>query len=74
MLSSWPGSKLDRWTDKVWYSVRYDADFKNVCVDKRPMDCDFFHAPLGNKGCEYKKRTIVYDEEKLSGAYQSDDF
>lgn len=36
VLEAWPGSKLDRWTDRAWYSFRYDADFKNVTVDKRP--------------------------------------
>ncbi len=64
VLHDWSGSKLDRWTDKVWYSVRYDTDFKNVIVERRPMDCDFFHAPLGDKGCEYKKDVLVFDEEQ----------
>ncbi len=64
LLDSWPGSKLDRWTDRAWYSFKYDADFKNVTVDKRPLDCDFFHAPLGGKGCQYNKRTNVFGEEQ----------
>ena len=51
LLTGWSGSNLDKWTDRVWYSFRYDTDFKNVIVDKRPMDCDFLHAPLGAKGC-----------------------
>jgi len=63
-LQAWPGSKLDRWTDRVWYSYRYDTDFKNVNVNKRPLDCDFFHAPVGSKGCEYEKRTNVFGNEQ----------
>lgn len=64
LLESWPGSALDRWTDKVWYSERYDAAFANIAVEKRPADCDFMRAPLGGKGCEYKKRTIVFGDDK----------
>ncbi len=64
LFEGWPGSKLDRWTDKVWQSFRYDADFKNITVEKRPLGCDFFHAPLGSKGCKYKKRTIVFADKQ----------
>ena len=63
-LEGWSGSKPDRWTDKVWYSLRYDSDSKNVTVDTRPRDCDFFHAPLGGKGCRYQKRTNVFGAEQ----------
>jgi hypothetical protein len=31
---------------------------KNVTVEPRPSDCDFIHAPLGDKGCHYKKMPI----------------
>jgi|ERR1017187_7140409 hypothetical protein len=55
LLESWPGSGWDRWTDKAWYSVRYDAAFADITVEYRPVDCDFMHAPLGDKGCSYKK-------------------
>ncbi len=61
---SWSGSKLDRWTDRVWYSSKYGATWKNVDVQKRPFDCDFFHAPIGDKGCHYKKNTDFFDNEK----------
>jgi len=59
LLDAWSGSTVDRWTDKVWCSLRYDAEFKNITVEKRPLDCDFLHVPMGGKGCWYKKRTIV---------------
>jgi hypothetical protein len=49
-LEGWPGSKLDRWTDKVWYSSSRNADFKNIRVEKRPSDCDFFHAQIAVDG------------------------
>jgi hypothetical protein len=63
-FEGWSGSKLDRWTDKVWYSFADSAEFKNITVNKRPSDCDFFYAPLGNKGCQYKKRTNVFGDEQ----------
>jgi hypothetical protein len=67
LLESWPGSGPDRWTDKAWCSVRYGAEFANITVEKRPLDCDFVHAPFGAKGCHYEKRTSVFgDEERQS--------
>jgi hypothetical protein len=61
---SWSGSKLDRFTDRCWYSVRYEADWANVHIERRPSDCDFIHAPLGNKGCSYKKSTNIFADDE----------
>jgi hypothetical protein len=65
-LGDWPGSWSDKWTDKAWYSVRYSANFNNITVEKRPLDCDFSYAPMGNKGCQYKKRTDIFGDEQRS--------
>ncbi len=70
LLDSWPGSHLDRWTDKAWYSFRYSADLKNVTVDKRPLDCDFFYAPVGDKGCHYKKADTIFSDEQRRALIQ----
>jgi hypothetical protein len=70
LVEGWSGSKLDRWTDKVWYSFGYDADFMNIAVEKRPLDCDFLHAPLGGKGCQYKKRISIFGDEQRRAAIQ----
>ena len=64
LLESWPGSTLDRWTDKTWYTFRYDAAVANITVEKRPLDCDFLHAPLGSKGCTYKKHARVFGDKE----------
>ncbi|HTC93864.1 MAG TPA: hypothetical protein VK699_10465 [Terriglobales bacterium] len=64
LLASWPGSWLDKWTDRLWYSVRYDCDFKNVIVEKRPSDCDWFRAPIGDKDCQYKKAVNAFGTEQ----------
>lgn len=63
-LASWDGSKLDRWTDRAWYSMYYSADWNNVNITKRPSDCDFFHAPLGSKGCHYNKEKDIFAAEE----------
>jgi hypothetical protein len=61
---SWSGSKLDRFTDRCWYSVRYEADWANVHIERRPSDCDFIHAPLGSKRCSYKKSTNIFADDE----------
>lgn len=63
-FSGWDGSKLDRWTDRVWYSAIHNTDWKNVNVNKRPASCDFLYSPIGNKGCHYKKDTIIFGNEQ----------
>src|SRR5229473_1728383 len=64
MFASWPGSWLDKWTDRLWYWVRYDSDFKNITVEKRPSDCDWFRAPMGDKDCQYKKAVNAFGAEQ----------
>ena len=44
---------------RIRYSLRYGAAFANVQVDKKPHDCDFFHAPIGDKDCHYDKDVSV---------------
>jgi hypothetical protein len=64
VMDSWSGSKLDRFTDRCWYSVRYEADWTNVHIWRRPSDCDFIHAPLGSKQCSYKKSTNIFADDE----------
>jgi hypothetical protein len=69
-FSGWEGSRLDRWTDRVWYSMRYSASWANVDINKRPSDCDFTHAPIGGKGCHYKKNTFIFASDERAKAMQ----
>lgn len=64
VFGSWSGSKLDRWTDRVWYSVAYDTDWDNVHIERRSSNCDFLHAPIGSKSCTYKKDTMIFGENE----------
>jgi hypothetical protein len=44
------------WLNKVWYASTYSqASFDTVTVEKQPTDCDWSRAPLGDKGCHYKR-------------------
>ena len=71
ILSGWSGSQLDRFTDRLWYSVADDTDWKNVNVTKRPTNCDFLHAPLGSKSCSYKKRTDIFGDKERKALVES---
>jgi hypothetical protein len=70
LLESWPGSKLDRWTDRVWYWRNSNADWTNITVNKRPHDCDFLHTPLGSKDCHYRKHSDVFGDEQRRALIQ----
>jgi hypothetical protein len=61
---SWPSSFADQVTDKLWYSLKYDCDYKNVTVAKRPSGCDWLHAPIGAKGCHYKRIVARFAAEQ----------
>jgi hypothetical protein len=49
------------WTNGAWYGVRYNVEPGKVDTDPRPKDCDFIHAPLGDKGCSYKAHVRAYN-------------
>jgi len=45
----------------VWpsvYSMKYPVSADRVYVDPKPTDCDFWHAPIGKKGCQYQTAVI----------------
>jgi hypothetical protein len=44
----------------VWYAMVYKVSIANVHVDPQPGDCDFMHAPLGEKGCHYESLVSAY--------------
>jgi hypothetical protein len=48
------------WMTKAWYSFTTAADYDHVIVSKKPIDCDWGAAPLGNKGCSYAKTVSTH--------------
>jgi len=47
------------WNSKLRYAIQYGADFDRITISDAPHDCDWDRAPLGNKGCHYKKDVVV---------------
>lgn len=45
----------DIWNTKWRYALVDDVSQDKVFIEKEPRDCDFLTAPLGRKGCHYKK-------------------
>lgn len=40
---------------RLRYQLQYDAERETVTVHRRPVDCDFWGAPIGRKSCNYEK-------------------
>lgn len=41
------------------YAPIYQIGLYQVHAVKRPTDCEWWHAPLGGKGCDYKKHLLT---------------
>jgi hypothetical protein len=44
------------WFSKLRYSLWYNANYDQVTIQNKPADCNFFHAPMGGKGCHYDRQ------------------
>lgn len=57
------------WFNRFRYSVWYSVDDSQVkqSQDKVPSDCDFLKAPIGRKGCHYKKHVEVQESPDGNG-------
>jgi hypothetical protein len=51
------------WTAPLLYSVIYETQTSKVHYVEKPKDCEFMHAPLGDKSCHYKKVVYAYNLE-----------
>ncbi len=51
------------------YQFQYDVKYDDVHVDKRPNDCEWGHAPIGDKDCHYEK-FVSYTPALLGQAAQ----
>jgi hypothetical protein len=45
--------------NKAWYSLTTSVSYDNVYMTKQPTNCDWSHAPLGNKSCHYEKHVDI---------------
>ena len=48
----------DRWTNAMKYGLIYHVGADHVYSDSKPKDCDWGHAPIGDKACHYTKQVI----------------
>jgi hypothetical protein len=49
------------WTDPFLYSTEYTITTEQVHWNTKPADCDWGHAPLGDKGCHFKKTVTAFN-------------
>lgn len=45
----------DLWHSKLRYAWWYNASSDEVTIERKPTDCDFLRAPLGDKECHYER-------------------
>jgi len=43
------------------YAIYYNVGLGSVHVDRKPSDCEWGHAPIGDKACHYKKQVSTID-------------
>jgi hypothetical protein len=49
----------ESWRDLFNYSSKYNIQNDSVHFTPKPKDCDWGHAPIGDKGCHYKKQVLL---------------
>lgn len=50
-------------TEPIKYMLLYQVEIDHVHVSKKPSDCEWEHAPLGDKGCHYMKRVNAIEDK-----------
>jgi hypothetical protein len=53
------------WLGPSVYSIKYAVSANKIYVDPKPTDCDFWHAPVGKKGCHYQRVVIARDAKEV---------
>jgi hypothetical protein len=53
------------WLVPSVYSIKYAVSAEKIFVDSKPTDCDFWHVPLGRKGCHYQRVVIARDSKAV---------
>ncbi len=53
------------YANAVWYAVAFGVSPSIVETEVQPKDCDFLHAPLGDKGCKYKAVATSYNADGI---------
>jgi hypothetical protein len=48
---------------RIWYSIKYNVPRDEVTIAHKPPDCDWMHAPIGDKACHYKRSITPFTDE-----------
>lgn len=43
------------WYSRLAYRLYYSLNDNQLSIEKKPHDCDFWKAPIGEKDCHYKR-------------------
>lgn len=65
----WPYLSLD--PIKSWYALDYEVPVERIEVDKKPHDCEFMTAPIGDKHCHYDAQVTVLKGSETSDGQKS---
>jgi hypothetical protein len=59
----------DTWHSKLRYSLQYGVSYSQVTIGKKPTDCTFLRAPMGDKDCHYDREvsTIKVETNQWGG-------
>jgi hypothetical protein len=62
---------IGAWYSKVRYAAQYGVDYSHVYKDKKPHDCEWLAAPLGDKNCHYdaeaRKDSVMTSTDRTTG-------
>jgi hypothetical protein len=60
------------WFGPSVYSIKYAVSADKIYLDPKPPDCDFWHAPVGNKGCHHQSVVIARDAKDVREIQRDD--
>ena len=71
---AWRAVVPEPWRDSFNYSSKYHIQDDSVHFTPKPKDCDWGHAPIGGKGCHYKKQVLLgISRDTAQGRYMDEE-
>jgi hypothetical protein len=62
------------WRDTFNYSSQYHIQDDHIHFTPKPKDCDWGHAPIGDKACHYKKQILLgISRDTAQGRYMDEE-
>jgi hypothetical protein len=54
---------------QTWDATTHGVSPDHFYSDKKPIDCDYDTAPIGNKGCHYEEQKQTYNQGAAKSVY-----